>query len=159
LKVPGTLLIVTGDGLLSTGNQSTKVEKGDAEVMESFEVTGLDDTLDPLTIVNAKSDKVSIGQQVASLEWHPEHRFKATFEAIAGDTNVTSQSPPKRTYMDVTSPLKHRKMARTSNETRGHMTTCYNYPTEKWVSAEGIYIDHGAYSGHHVNTTTQEIEC
>src|SRR5882724_11767709 len=41
----------------------------------------------------------------------------------------------------------------------GHATTCYNYPMEKRVSAEGIYIDHGTYSGRHVNAATQEIEC
>ena len=82
----------------------------------------------------------------------------SNLEPISGDTNVASQSPPKRMYADVASQLKCRKMARTSNETRGHATTCYNYPMEKWVSTFSIYMDHCAYSGRHVNATTQEVE-
>jgi len=70
-----------------------------------------------------------------------------------------SQSPLKRTYADVVSPLKGRKsMARMSEETCGHTTICNDYLTEKWVSTEGIYMDQCAYSGRHVNATTQEIE-
>ncbi|KAF8589709.1 DUF1014-domain-containing protein, partial [Ramaria rubella] len=49
--------------------------------VESFQATGIDDALELLTIVNAKSDKASVGQQAAGLERHPERRFKAAFEA------------------------------------------------------------------------------
>lgn len=66
--------IAAGGGLANAGDPSTKDGHGDAKVVESFEATGLDDALDLLTIVNAKSDKASVGQQAAGLERHPEVR-------------------------------------------------------------------------------------
>jgi hypothetical protein len=37
--------------------------------------------LDLLEVVNAKSDKASVGQQAANIERHPERRFKAAYAA------------------------------------------------------------------------------
>ncbi|CAE7078128.1 unnamed protein product [Rhizoctonia solani] len=51
-------------------------------LMESFAATGIDDALDLLDVVNAKTDKASVGQQAAGMiEKHPERRFKAALEA------------------------------------------------------------------------------
>ncbi|BGO92359.1 hypothetical protein NBRC10512v2_004632 [Rhodotorula toruloides] len=47
----------------------------------SFSASGIDDALDALSLVNAKSDKASVGSQAAKIETHPERRFKAAFEA------------------------------------------------------------------------------
>ena len=44
------------------------------EPVESFSATGIDDALDMLSLVNAKTDKASVGQQAAKLEAHPEVR-------------------------------------------------------------------------------------
>ena len=140
-KPAGPGAIVTGGRLLSTGNQLMKDEKSDTEVVESFEVTGLDDTLNPLTIMNAKSEKVSIGQQVASFEWHPECQFKATFEAI------TSLLTPRRT-----------PIVEGSDKMHGYATTCYNSLTENQHLAKDTYLTI-VCCGRHVNATTQEIEC
>ena len=71
-KPAGSGAIAAEGRLLGTGDQSTNDQKGDAKAVESFEATGLDDALDLLTVVNAKSDKVSVGQQAAGLERHPE---------------------------------------------------------------------------------------
>ncbi|KAK2460692.1 hypothetical protein APHAL10511_007162 [Amanita phalloides] len=49
--------------------------------MESYTATGIDNALDLLDVVNAKTDKASVGQQAAGIERHPERRFKAAFEA------------------------------------------------------------------------------
>ncbi|KAF8510332.1 hypothetical protein JB92DRAFT_2728330 [Gautieria morchelliformis] len=74
---PGS--IAAGGGLASVGNQAQKVEENDDDkVVESFQATGIDDALDLLTIVNAKSDKASVGQQAAGIERHPERRFKVS---------------------------------------------------------------------------------
>ncbi|KAF9511200.1 hypothetical protein BS47DRAFT_1299239, partial [Hydnum rufescens UP504] len=51
------------------------------EPIESFSATGLDNALDLLSLVTAKTDKASVGQEAAKLEAHPERRFKAAFEA------------------------------------------------------------------------------
>jgi hypothetical protein len=40
--------------------------------VESYAATGLDNALDLMEVVNAKSDKASLGQQAAGLEKHPE---------------------------------------------------------------------------------------
>jgi len=51
------------------------------EPVESFSATGIDNALDMLTLVTAKTDKASVGQDAAKIEAHPERRFKAAFEA------------------------------------------------------------------------------
>lgn len=61
--------IAAGGGL--DGSDKAELVKGEDKV-ESYEATGLDDALDLMTIVNAKSDKASVGQQAAGLERHPE---------------------------------------------------------------------------------------
>ncbi|KDQ59743.1 hypothetical protein JAAARDRAFT_126424, partial [Jaapia argillacea MUCL 33604] len=49
----------------------------------AFSATGIDNALDLLEVVNAKTDKASVGSQAAGLERHPEvcARFCAAFEA------------------------------------------------------------------------------
>ncbi|KAI5477545.1 DUF1014-domain-containing protein [Pseudohyphozyma bogoriensis] len=47
----------------------------------SFSGTGLDAALEMMTLVNEKSDKASMGAKAATIEQHPERRFKAAFEA------------------------------------------------------------------------------
>lgn len=44
------------------------------EPVEGFAATGIDDALEMLSIVNAKTDKASVGQDAAKLEAHPEVR-------------------------------------------------------------------------------------
>jgi len=57
-------------------------ESGDKpQEIESFSATGIDNALDLLEVVNAKTDKASVGQQAAGIERHPERRFKAALEA------------------------------------------------------------------------------
>ncbi|GAA6063107.1 hypothetical protein JCM10212_002629 [Sporobolomyces blumeae] len=48
---------------------------------QSFSASGIDDALDMLSLVGAKTDKASVGSQAAKIETHPERRFKAAFEA------------------------------------------------------------------------------
>jgi len=50
------------------------------EVAEAFAATGLDDALDLLSTLNAKTDKASTGTAAAQLEKHPERRFKAAYK-------------------------------------------------------------------------------
>ncbi|TFK64344.1 DUF1014-domain-containing protein [Pluteus cervinus] len=54
---------------------------GEPEPVESYAATGIDNALDLLELVTAKTDKASVGQQAAGIERHPERRFKAAFEA------------------------------------------------------------------------------
>ncbi|CAE6434520.1 unnamed protein product [Rhizoctonia solani] len=61
--------------------ESAKPEINEPELVQSFAATGIDDALDLLDVVNAKTDKASVGQQAAGIEKHPERRFKAAFEA------------------------------------------------------------------------------
>jgi len=79
---------IAAGGLPSTSalENESKVTSGTTsragdEPVESFAATGLDNALDMLSLVNAKSDKASVGQDASKLEAHPERRFKAAFEA------------------------------------------------------------------------------
>ncbi|KAG9080843.1 hypothetical protein FRC06_006081 [Ceratobasidium sp. 370] len=56
-------------------------QRPEEELVESFVATGIDDALDFLEVVNAKTDKASIGQRAAGIERHPERRFSAAREA------------------------------------------------------------------------------
>ncbi|KAG9121407.1 hypothetical protein FRC07_002660 [Ceratobasidium sp. 392] len=78
-KPAGPGAIAAGGGLASV--ETPKPEKGEEELVESFAATGIDNALDLLEVVNAKTDKASVGQQAAEIERHPERRFKAAFEA------------------------------------------------------------------------------
>lgn len=73
------------------GNNSAKGSKGgnknnsalnDLDMqIAAFNASSLDDALDAMELVNAKSDKASQGSAAGSIEKHPERRFKAAFEA------------------------------------------------------------------------------
>lgn len=65
--------IAAGGSLGSTDEQLLKGSS--AEKVESFQATGIDDALELLSIVNAKADKASVGQQAAGIERHPEVRL------------------------------------------------------------------------------------
>ncbi|KAF8626237.1 hypothetical protein AX15_004917 [Amanita polypyramis BW_CC] len=72
-KPAGPGAIAAGGGL--GGNAAPQEE------VESYTATGIDNAIDLLTVVTAKMDKASVGQQAANIERHPERRFKAAFEA------------------------------------------------------------------------------
>ena len=65
-----------GPGALSAGDVldtvSPKETSEEAPEVESFSATGIDNALDLLEVVNAKTDKASVGQQAAGIERHPE---------------------------------------------------------------------------------------
>jgi len=75
IKPAGPGAIAAGGGL------STNPEDGGHPEVESYAATGIDNALDLLEVVTAKTDKASVGQQAAGIERHPERRFKAAFEA------------------------------------------------------------------------------
>ncbi|KAM0789428.1 hypothetical protein ACM66B_000253 [Microbotryomycetes sp. NB124-2] len=54
---------------------------GGSDEPTSFSASGIDDALDMLSLVTAKSDKAAVGSQAAKIDTHPERRFKAAFEA------------------------------------------------------------------------------
>lgn len=65
-----------GPGALSAGGDldtvSVKETSDGPQEIESFSATGIDNALDLLEVVNAKTDKASVGQQAAGIEKHPE---------------------------------------------------------------------------------------
>ncbi|CAE6344855.1 unnamed protein product [Rhizoctonia solani] len=82
---PGALAAGGGLGAVSAESaepaEPAKPDINEPELVQSFAATGIDDALDLLDVVNAKTDKASVGQQAAGIEKHPERRFKAAFEA------------------------------------------------------------------------------
>ena len=65
IKPAGPGAIAAGGGL------SPGPVDGPADV-ESYAATGIDNALDLLEVVTAKTDKASVGQQAANIESHPE---------------------------------------------------------------------------------------
>ncbi|KAG8685014.1 hypothetical protein FRC11_011281 [Ceratobasidium sp. 423] len=82
-KPAGPGALAAGGGLGSPPAPATESSPGTKEpdLVESFAATGIDDALDLLDVVNAKTDKASVGQQASGIEKHPERRFKAALEA------------------------------------------------------------------------------
>jgi len=70
---------IAADDVLSADKE--KEDDSATKEVESFAATGIDDALELLDVVTAKTDKASVGQQAAGIEAHPERRFKAAFEA------------------------------------------------------------------------------
>lgn len=61
---------------------STSAAGGNIDgIIESFSASNIDDALDLMEVVTAKTDKASVGTMASGLERHPERRFKAAFEA------------------------------------------------------------------------------
>lgn len=68
---------ITTDAPKSPTSPTDKSANDDVEkVTESFSATGLDDAIDLMELVNAKSDKAAVGTAASGLERHPERRFK-----------------------------------------------------------------------------------
>ncbi len=58
------------------------ISKGNVyELAESFSASNLDDALDLLEVVNAKTDNDSVGNMASGLEKHPEVGFSVKWEA------------------------------------------------------------------------------
>lgn len=80
-KPAGPGAIAAGGVAVAAGSPPPESKPDSFEPVESFSATGIDNALDMLSLVNAKSDKASVGQQASKIEAHPERRFKAAFEA------------------------------------------------------------------------------
>ena len=61
------------------------VKKSDIDDLDmqiaALNATSLDDALEAMSLVNARSDKAGRGADAASIDRHPERRFKSAFEA------------------------------------------------------------------------------
>lgn len=81
-KPAGPGALAAGGGLAAAdGPKPAEKQEEEEDLAQSFAATGIDDALDLLEVVNAKTDKASVGQQAAGIERHPERRFKAALEA------------------------------------------------------------------------------
>lgn len=63
---------IAAGGLAESKTEDEEVQKGEPKEVESFSATGIDNALDLLDVVTAKTDKASVGQQAAGIERHPE---------------------------------------------------------------------------------------
>lgn len=79
-KPAGPGALSAGGGLDSVDAEETNTEPKE---VESYSATGIDNALDLLEVVNAKTDKATVGQQAAGIEKHPEvsivHNFPRFF--------------------------------------------------------------------------------
>ncbi|KAJ9105108.1 hypothetical protein QFC20_004395 [Naganishia adeliensis] len=79
---PGAL--AAGGGLASVPLDEAKTSgKNTPEEVEAVHLaaTGIDQMLEALELVNARTDKDALGAKAGLIEKHPERRFKAAFEA------------------------------------------------------------------------------
>jgi len=81
-KTPAGPGAIAAGGLGASIPSTPKSTDSDVDkLQESFSATGIDDAIDLMEIVTAKTDKASTGAAAAGLERHPERRFKAALEA------------------------------------------------------------------------------
>lgn len=79
-KPAGPGAIAAGGGLGSSLDEDPKAKEGEPKEVESFAATGIDNALDLLDVVTAKTDKASVGSQAAKIEQHPE--VSASYEIL-----------------------------------------------------------------------------
>jgi len=80
---PGALAAGGGLGGNLDGVSTPSTDGLDDKEKETMHLaaTGIDNMLEALELVNAKTDKSSVGAKAGMIEKHPERRFKAAFEA------------------------------------------------------------------------------
>ena len=67
---PGAIAAGGGLGPVDTTGSGKATQQED--LVESFAASNIDDALELMEVINAKSDKASVGQQAAGVEKHPE---------------------------------------------------------------------------------------
>ncbi|KAG8943720.1 hypothetical protein FRC04_002552 [Tulasnella sp. 424] len=77
----GGLMAPTEDKPKDADPPEVDTAEEEPQKVEEYAATGLDDALEMMSLVTAKTDKASVGQAAAGIESHPERRFKAAFEA------------------------------------------------------------------------------
>ena len=82
-NTPGKASSGKGGGKSGGGGKGVNRDALDDIDMQiaALNATNLDDALEAMELVNAKSDKASRGAAAGNIERHPERRFKAAFEA------------------------------------------------------------------------------
>lgn len=73
--------IAAGGGIAAPNTDDNAAQTPAEAAAESYSATGIDQMLDALELVNARTDKASLGSKASQIERHPERRFKAAFEA------------------------------------------------------------------------------
>jgi len=116
--------------------QSSSKNGGETEEIESFAATGIDNALDLMDVVTAKMDKASVGNQAAAtVEKHPERRFKAAFNAYVDRElpNIRADQPGLRLqqYKD----LLFKQFQKSPENPFNQVTVEYDATTEEKVDA------------------------
>ncbi|KAI0271770.1 hypothetical protein BGY98DRAFT_1006188 [Russula aff. rugulosa BPL654] len=116
--------------------QSPSKDGGETEEIESFAATGIDNALDLIDVVTAKMDKASVGNQAAAtVEKHPERRFKAAFNTYVDRElpNIREEQPGLRLqqYKD----LLFKQFQKSPENPFNQVTVEYDATTEEKVDA------------------------
>ncbi|KAF8810043.1 DUF1014-domain-containing protein [Phlegmacium glaucopus] len=131
-KPAGPGAIAAGGGLSPEPTNPTGEEPA---VVESYAATGIDNALDLLEVVTAKTDKASVGQQAAGIERHPERRFKGVFEAYLERElpNIKQERPGLRLqqYKD----LLHKQFEKSPENPFNQATVAYDAKKEEKLQA------------------------
>ncbi|KAH9961097.1 hypothetical protein BC827DRAFT_1205169 [Russula dissimulans] len=113
--------------------ESSSTNGGEPQEVESFAATGIDNALDLLDVVTAKMDKASVGNQAATIEKHPERRFKAAFNTFVDRElpNIRAEQPGLRLqqYKD----LLFKQFQKSPENPFNQVTVEYNATNEEKV--------------------------
>jgi len=126
---------IAAGGTPSVSAESSSKDGGAPEEVESFAATGIDNALDLLEVVTARMDKASIGNQAATIEKHPERRFKAAFNAYIDQElpNIRAEQPGLRLqqYKDIL----FKQFQKSPDNPFNQITVEYNATNEERVDA------------------------
>lgn len=109
-KPAGPGAIAAGGGLAATASQAADEEKRPEEI-ESYAATGVDNVLELMEVVNAKTDKASMGSRAAGIERHPEVCVGRSYDAILNLTQCTT-SVASKPLLRLTRIMRCRKSSR-----------------------------------------------
>ncbi|KAH9977416.1 hypothetical protein BJV74DRAFT_155912 [Russula compacta] len=128
--------LVPAPAVSAESSGTGKSDSGEPQEIESFSATGIDNALDLLDVVTAKMDKASVGNQAAAtIERHPERRFKAAFNAYVDRElpNIRAEQPGLRLqqYKD----LLFKQFQKAPENPFNQTTVEYNATSEEKVEA------------------------
>jgi len=131
---PGAIAAVTTPATPTPAAPAESSSKNGVET-ESFSATGIDNVLDLAEVITAKMDKASLGNQAATIEKHPERRFKAAYNAYVERElpNIRAEQPGLRLqqYKD----LLYKQFQKSPDNPFNQVTVEYNATNEEKVDA------------------------
>jgi len=134
-KTPAGPGAIAAGGLVAPSTIEKATQNDVDQLQESFSATGIDDAIDLMEIVTAKTDKASTGAAAAGLERHPERRFKAALETYTEHELPKLKEEHPGLRLNQYKELLYKQFQKSPDNPFNQTTVDYNASKEEKVSA------------------------